>query len=208
MGRYFDFFATKQDSRDLLLSLERKSRLFYAHWGSYPTPKAPTFASVSELPDLGLVTRPHKGDNRYIVFPKRVQLDFLEVPRKNGATDYVTIPPKGAPWVWFSSGGHYLGEVNRPECVITGIVETGMTDRVGLRFFDRICRAIRSKFTRAARPKRANCVGRFGYVGPEALELLLAGIRFTDSISAPRTLDFKVARGWKPEERPRTSRCT
>ena len=125
MGHYFDFFATKQDSLDLLLSLEKKSPLFYARWGYYPAPQAPTFDSVAELPDLGLVTRPHKGDNRYIVFPNRVQLDFRSVPRKNGETDYVTIPPKGTPWVWFSSGGHYLGEENRPECVITGIVETG-----------------------------------------------------------------------------------
>jgi len=79
-----------------------------------------------------------------------------------------------------------------------------MTDRIGLWFFDRICRAIRSTFTRAERPKRANCVARIGYVGPEAMELLLGGMRFTDGISSPRTLDFKVPRGWKPEGRRRS----
>lgn len=137
---------------------------------------------------------PRKGENRYIIFPERVHLDFREVHRKGGRTDYVTAPPEGAPWVWFSSGGRYGAD-----CLITGEVTTGMTDRIGLRFFDRICHAIRSKFIRTERPKRAHRAGRIGYVGPEAVQLLLAGVRFTDSISSPRSLDFSVARGWKPE---------
>jgi hypothetical protein len=199
MGRYFDFFATKQDSLDLLLVLEKKSPLFYARWGYYPAREAPTYHTASELSDLGIVIRPHKGANRYIIFPEPVSLEFREVHRNSGKTDYVTTPPKGAPWVWFSSGGRY-GE----ECLITGTVETGMTDRIGLRFFDRFCRAIRARFTRAERPRRVNCVGRISYVGPEALQLLLGGMRCTDSMSSPRLLDFKVARGWRPEKPRRT----
>jgi hypothetical protein len=203
MGRYFDFFATKQDSLDLLLALERRSPLFYARWGYYPRPEAPTYHTATELPDLGAVKRPRKGENRYLVFPEPVRLDFREVHRNSGETDHVTAPPNGVPWVWFHSGGRY-GE----ECLITGTVETGMTDRIGLRFFDRFCRAIRGGFTRAERPKTASCVGRISYVGPEALDLLLGGVRFTDSTSSPRLLDFKVARGWRPEKHRRTRRCT
>lgn len=194
MGRHFDFFATKQDALDLLLGLERKSPLVFVRWGYYPTPEAPTYATAAELPDLGSPTQPRKGGNRYIVFPQSVCIDFRQVSRNGGETDFVTTPPDGMPWVWFSSGGQW-----KDECLITGAVETGMSDAVGLRFFDRFPRAIRSQFTRVERPKLADCVGRISYIGPEALELLRGGMRFTDSISSPRVLDFRLYHDLKPE---------
>jgi hypothetical protein len=183
------FFATRQDLLDVLQSVEENSPLYYVRWGHYPSPTAPTYSSAAEVPDLGTPSRPRRGEDRYFVFPRWVPLIFREVNRSAGPPKFETQPPANVPWAHLHSGGLY-GE----ECLVEGIVESPLTGREELRLFDTLSRAIRRRFTRVQSSKMgASCVGT------EALRLLRGGLRFVrGSLSSPRSMDFKLPRGWRP----------
>jgi hypothetical protein len=188
MSRYSAFFATKQDSLDLLLSLEKRSPLFYVRWGCYPSRKVPMYETASDIPDLGTAEHGRKGDNRYLVLPTKSTLTFYRSTNVVTGTEYTPQSRGNSPYVFFHSGGIY-----RDECLITGEVETAFDTREALRFFDRFYRAIRTRFTRVEHPW---CSA----IGPEALGLLRAGMRFTAGFASPRTHDFKLPSGWRPAE--------
>jgi hypothetical protein len=191
MGRSIAFFTTKQDLLDVLQSVEEDSPLYYVRWGYYPSPTAPTFSSASEVPELGTPTRPHRGEDRYFVFPRWVPLIFREVNRSTGVTEFATEPPANVPWVHLHSGGLY-GE----EGLVEGIIESPLTRREELRLFDTLSRAIRKRFMRVESSNMGT-----SYVGPQALKLLRGGMRFVrNSILSLKDLDFELPRGWRPAE--------
>jgi hypothetical protein len=186
MSRHITFFATRQDSLDLLLYVEERAPLRYVRWGHYPSPEAPTYETASDIPDLGIARYGRKGESRYIVFPPTSALMF---DKSEGAgVVYEPIPRTDSPYVFFHTGGLF-----RDECLITGYVATASESREGIRLFDRFYRALRTRFVRVGSGYRS-------LVGPEALGLLQAGMRFTDSVTSPRTLDFKLPRGWRAAE--------
>jgi hypothetical protein len=80
--------------------------------------------------------------------------------------------------------------------MVEGIIETALSNREDLQLFSTLYRAIRKKFTRVESTKMGS-----SHVGSEALELLRGRMRFVrGSISSPRSMDFKLARGWRPAE--------
>jgi hypothetical protein len=189
MGRSITFFTTRQDLLDVLRSVEEGAPLYYVRWGYYPAPTAPTYSCAAEVPDLGAPTRPRRGADRYFVFPRWVPLILREVQRSAGAPEFETQPPANVPWAHLHSGGPY-GE----ECLVEGIIESPLTGREEARLFDTLSRAIRKRFTRVQSSKMGA-----SYVGPEALRLLRGGRRFVrGSASSPRSMDFKLPRGWRP----------
>lgn len=194
MSRHIAFFATRQDSLDLLLYVEERTPLWYVRWGHYPSPEAPTYETASDIPDLGIARIGLKGETRYIVFPPASALTF-DKSEGAGVIRYEPVPRTESPYVFFHSGGLF-----RDECLITGYVGTSSESREGVCFFDRLYRALRRRFVRVGSGYRS-------LVGPEALGLLQAGMRFTDSVTSPRTLDFKRPRGWRPAEPGATPDC-
>jgi hypothetical protein len=150
MSRYADFFATKQDSLDLLLRLEGGSPLLYVRWGHYDSPAAPTYETARDIPDLGSLRYGRKGDNRYLVLPTRAALKFYKHKRPGGP-EYEPQPRRYSPYVFFHGGGLY-----RDGFLITGEVWTAFETREAVRFFDRFYRAIRAVHPgrRAHRPRQ------------------------------------------------------
>jgi hypothetical protein len=192
MSRYSAFFATKQDSLDLLLSIEKRSPLFYVRWGHYPSRQVPTYETASDLPDLGTPEFGGKGDNRYLVLPNRSALAFSRYTNDIRGVTYVTQSRGYSPYVFFHSGGIYRGE-----CLITGEVETNFDTREVLCFFHRFYRALRERFTRGVwgAARRGRCDRA---IGPEALSLLRGGMRFTDDYARTPESDYKLPPGWRP----------
>lgn len=189
MSRSVEFFATRQDSLQLLQTLEESSPLFYVRWGHYAEPQAPTYSTASEIPDLGVPSRPRKSEDRYLVFPEQVPVRFRELTGSTGTPEFITEAPAGVPWVHWHSGGLY-----GKECLVEGIIETALSNPHELRLFDSFYRAIRKRFLRIESSKMGT-----SYVGMEALELLRGRMRFVrNSNSSPRILDFKLPRGWRP----------
>jgi hypothetical protein len=181
------FFATRKDSLGLLLALEEKSPLYYVRWGYYGSPTAPVYFSAAEIPDLGLPTRPRRGEDRYFVFPRWVPLIFRQFTRDDGVDQFVTMPPANVPWVHLHSGG-----LHGDDCMVLGQIETALSRKEDLRFFEAINREIRKRFIKV----------KTTLVGAEALELLRARrTRFVvNGIGQPPSLDFKLPRGWRPAE--------
>jgi len=188
MGRRLDFFATRQDSLDLLLYLEGRGPLYYALWGTFAAPISPTWRTAADLPDLGIAVLPSKGTGpRYMVFPRPVELTYRTVTRTSGEIVYVADPSANPPCVTFCGGGRF-GD----GCLIAGTVQTGAVEPEGLKLFGRFERAIRRRFVRVVSPAGEGVVAHAGQVGTGAIELLRAGWRFTESVSAPRSLDFRL----------------
>jgi hypothetical protein len=193
VGRYAAFFATKPDALDLLLYLEGRSPLVYVRWGHYDSPQAPTYRTGSDIPDLGTAEFGRKGDNRYLILPTRAALGFSKHKGSRGPT-YEPRQRGYSPYVFFHSGGIY-----RDECLIAGEVWTAFETPDALRFYGRFYRALRTRF---AFVKVTGSKGRQAalnrYIGPEALGLLRAGMRFSDGYASPPALDFKLPRGYRP----------
>jgi hypothetical protein len=186
MTRRCAFFATRQDSLNLLLEVEKGCPLLYVRWGFYPEPEAPTYETATGIPDLG-TSRGRKADICYLVLPRGSELCFDKSGLGDTPVTYGPIPPGGdSQYVHFYGGGVYRGE-----CLITSLIQTASESREGLRFYDRFYRALRTRFHRVGSGYR-------NLVGSDALELLRSGMRFTDGCRSPRRLDFKLPRGWRP----------
>ena len=191
MSRGCAFFATRQDSLDLLLSLEKRSPLYYVRWGHYPSrADAPRYETAADIPDLGTSESGFKEDVRYLVLPTRSTLTFYKHKGPPGPDEYEPQTRGNSAYVFFHSGGLY-----RDECLITGTVWTAFETREAIRFFDRFYRAIRARFVRVGSGYRS-------YVGPGALALLQAGMRFTDSVGSLRSLDFTLPDDWPRPNQP------
>ena len=147
VSRHIAFFATRQDSLDVLLYVEERAPLRYVRWGGYPSPEAPTYEKASDIPDLGIARIGLKGETRYIVFPPTSALMF-DKSEGAGIIRYEPIPGTDSPYVFFHSGGLF-----RDECLITGYVGTSSESREGIRFFDRFYRALRTRFVRVGRQR-------------------------------------------------------
>src|ERR1700722_18745930 len=120
MSRSIIFFATKQDSLDLLLSIEKKSPLFYVPWGWYDSRRdVPRYETAADIPDLGTAAYGRKGDNRYLVLPSKATLTFQRNVNVNRGPKYSPQSRGYSPYIHFHSGGIY-----RDECVITGELYT------------------------------------------------------------------------------------
>jgi hypothetical protein len=190
MGRNLEFFATKQDSLELLEFLEQKSPLFYVRWGYYPSRDVPSYSSAAQIPELGAPTYPRRGEDRYFIFSKPVKVRFRTIQRDTGEKRYVTRPPDGVPWVHLHSGGMY-GE----DLMVEGIIETAAYKREEMQLFNLLYRTIRKRFTRVESTNMGT-----SHVGQQALELLRGGMRFVrGGYDNPRDMDFKLPRGWQPE---------
>ena len=131
MSRYAVFYATRQDSLDLLLYLEGRAPLVYVRWGHYDSPSAPTYMTAADVPDLGTAEHGRKGDNRYLVLPTRATLKFYK-HRGPGGPEYEPQTRGNSPYVFFHSGGVFRGK-----CLIAGEVWTAFENRdVGRRAAD------------------------------------------------------------------------
>jgi hypothetical protein len=189
MGRSLEFFATKQDSLELLESLEQKSPLFYVRWGYFPSRDVPSYSSAAQIPELGAPTFPRRGADRYFIFSRPVKMKFYRSRHASGETEYMTQPPDGVPWVHLHSGGLYGTDL-----MVEGIIETAAYRREEMQLFELLYRTIRKRFTRVESTNMGT-----SHVGSEALELLRKGLRFVrGGEDNPRDMDFKLPQGWQP----------
>ena len=184
MSRSITFFATKQDSLDLLLYLEKNSPLFYVRWGWYASRRdVPRYETAANIPDLGTAEFGRKGDNRYLVLPSKSTLTFQRNVNVYRGSEYSPVSRRYSPYIHFHSGGVY-----REECLIPGELYTNFDTREALAFFNRFRRAFRTRFTAVPDPW---CGGRANLaIGPEALALFRAGMRFTSGYTMAPAYDY------------------
>jgi hypothetical protein len=192
MTRRIEIYSTPSDASKLLSGIQESQPLWYVKVASYEQRSCPVYTSYVQVPDLGMTSRPNRtSSDRYMIFDKETEVVFRVVKQTSAATLYIVDPWKNPPCLLFTCGGIY-GD----NCVISGLVGTASTDAAILRVFSLFSQSINRMYTRFSRPDLDS------FVGPEALALLQAGWRFTDSVSSPPSLDLhpKHQNGREPEE--------
>lgn len=186
MTKRIEIYSTQSDAAKLLSAIEAERAVRYAKVGVYDIAACPTYCFHTEIPNLGRTSHPDRtSSDRYMIFPNRIEPVLREVIQNSGSKLYMADPWKNPPCLQFTCGGIYDSGLTDEKCVIAGLIETAYKDNQLDGLFAHFSRIIRRCY------KRIRRLDLDSYVGPEALGLLSAGWRFTESLSSPSELDLK-----------------
>jgi hypothetical protein len=186
MAKEFRHFSTREDLLSLLARAEEAAGgpLHFYLTGSYPEPDTPEYHGAASLPSPGVTDVAAEGGACYLLYDRPVDVfrrPVPQVPEAGGGVRYLVDPWKNPPCVLFSGGGLY-----RDELMVSGLVETSATDRAALALFGRLRKAA------AAAHAKVRYYHEHVFVGPVAMELLRAGMRFTHAKGSSPKLDLRL----------------
>lgn len=184
MARSVRHFSLRDDALALLGKLEKTRKLFFVLERWFRSPEPPVYHSASDIPNLGIATVPAQlGADCYLVYDHVVKKIVLqETSGPDGVIWYSVNVSKMPPFVFFTCGGLF-----EDECMISGIIETAWGDKRTLSLYRAFVSALKNLYIHVPDPYDV-------YIGPQALELRKAGLRFTQSKGMVRSQDIK----WKP----------
>jgi len=175
------FFALKDDLLALFEIIENKGPLFYMRSDKkYLTPKFDVYGRGSEIPNLGIATCESAiACDTYLVYESGASIQARVIGEASKTPSYLIDQLVNPDTITFSFGGIWKGET-----VLYGRVATvsASFSKSAKHLMSRFQSAIRKQFT-----KIHAC-----YVGPNALELLKAGNRFTIAEQSPREFDLTL----------------
>ena len=173
-----EFFATGQDQLSNLLLFESQVTLQYVLEGMFESRKPTVYASVADLPDLGVVEEGHyMGTPCYLVKPARKRIAVVKVPQKAGGVLYE-----------FGFAGNITAIAFRPagrfgrKTLIPGRVDSCVGNKTSLALAKQFWRVLTKVYVK---------VGRY-WLGPEAYRFLERGGRLTPAVQCPPDMDVQL----------------
>lgn len=175
------FYATGEDVRKVLDSLQVKAPLKYAEYGVFPQGSGKTietFSDLSKVVELGLADHDSSAGCRSFLVVKAGAEVQPRLVRLAGGTDAVAIDEmlnQGA--ATFCAGGWRRGDV-----LLHGRVGTSNSTQEAKMIVKLFETEFKKMFTKV----------KSFWVGPEALQALKAGKRLTASVHSPSEFDLRV----------------
>ncbi len=174
----YNFFATADDLRSVLRSVEASHRLQYVQCGLFEERDQPIFHGFSSLPALGVAKA---GDSNleptFLVFPDGAKLEVRAVPQRRGGIKYAVDQMVNPGTVVIRPGGKYLDSA-----LIAGMVGTVHHDKQAETLIRAFSASLKRDFTTV----------KSYVVGSEARKMLASGVRLTKSLHASREFDLSV----------------
>jgi hypothetical protein len=171
------FYATGDDLRPVLESVERKHSVAYTLTGLLKSGELTTVSSVAAIATLGSpAPDPNAcGGYAYLVTPADVQVVIREVPQQAGGIRYAVDQLANPISITLIHGGFYA-----PDILLHGRVASCSDHAAATKLYRAFAVAIAKNFTRV----------RGFYVGPKAVELFHLGCRLTIGANSPREYDL------------------
>jgi len=172
--------ATRADFEPVLHEVESALSLKYVVDEWRVKPDFPVYRSALEIPGFGIAQYASGQNMQLLVVPEDAELvwDYLptrQVPEKYGFLGGQVDNPRS---VIFDPSSYYAGEGG--PALLWGWIATISDDPDSLAIFKAFKKAIRKRFVYVD-----EC-----YLGPEAQQMLIDGIRLTQSAGAPREQDI------------------
>ncbi len=172
------FFATADDLRPLLVSIESKRELQYVECGLFDEERRSTLSSLASLASLGTaITGDSNRELTYLVCQRSSEVQVRAVAQRRGGTKYAIDQLNNPYTVVFRPGGTYSDTT-----MISGMVGTVNETPAARELMKMFTEEIRSHFNRV----------KDYWVGPDAFQRLQGGARLTSSITAPTEFDLKA----------------
>ena len=172
------FFATRLDLLPLLDFLERDQRIKYVRFDVYDHPGAPVHQRGIDIPSLG--TADHESAEactQFLVCHQDDDLLARRIDLYNGGVRYAYDQLINPNTIVFAPGGLW-----RENILLAGSFGSAPESDFSQRMMRRARSALRKRY------RRINAC----YVGPEAEQLFLAGMRLTFAEQAPRDFDLTI----------------
>jgi hypothetical protein len=170
------FFATKSDLEPVIVAVESQRALIYTQAGMFDAPETNTFASGTQLPNLGFAPSGEHGFEPFWLIvdaDKEVQVEV--VSQRRGGSRYCIDQRLNPESIVIWTGG-----VFENSCIVAGQIGTAIFNKTSLELLNLFVRELRGQFERI----------KAFYVGPEAERLLDAGYRLTHGVGTARTSDL------------------
>lgn len=170
------FFATKEDLRLLLATVESSLPIDYVRMGHGETSVAERYASSEEIPNLGHATTDSAStSDEFLVVPKSCAVQVRCVSGSGGTVRYFFDQLANPSTVTFAPGG-----LRGDTILLHGRVATVSDDETSQALMNQFAKVIRKSFRKL----------KTFWIGPEAEGLLDAGKRLTISAQASRDFDL------------------
>jgi hypothetical protein len=174
------FYATAQDLNGVLSALEAQKDLQYTLAGLFKSKELQTYLSYRDIPDLGRAFhRSAVANRRYLVALKGTVLCIRDAPQDSGGVRFAVDLMLNENSIAFSPGGRYGNDV-----MLYGMVGTlsPAPSAASQSLYAFAAKGFRNDFKRV----------REYFVGPEAFDLMVAGVRLAADATSPPEFDLRL----------------
>lgn len=178
MANHTPFYATSEDLRSTLNSVEAERALQYVPAGLFDHPEYAAFTSSAQIEPLGQSIKGSTvGGPRFLVADADVVIKVREVRQRRGGMRYAIDQLANPATVVLVPGGLYSDQV-----LIMGELSTVSEDERSTKLFRRLSDMMKKGFNKIDGT----------LVGPGAAKLWKTGVRLTADVRSPKEYDLSL----------------